>query len=54
MSEWISVSERLPEKDGRYLVVEEHCSNWVGVSSMRHGKFDMDVTYWMPLPTVPE
>lgn len=51
---WISVKDRLPEKDGRYLVVEDHHLNWVGVSSMRGGKFDMTIMHWMELPLSPE
>lgn len=54
MNEWISAKERLPEKDGRYLIVEKHFSKWVGVSSMRNGRFDFEITHWMPLPSPPE
>lgn len=53
MNEWISAKDRLPEKDGRYLVVEKHMSNWVGVSSMRLGKFDVEITHWIDLPIAP-
>lgn len=55
MSEWIKCSKRLPEKDGRYLVFVPYPSYpWVGVSSLRKGKFDDDnVTHWMPLPEPP-
>jgi len=51
---WISVKDRLPEKDGRYLVVEDHHYKWVGVCSMRNGKFDYPVKYWMPIPEAPK
>lgn len=51
--EWISIKDRQPEKDGRYLVVENHGYRWVGVCQMRNGKFDMDVAHWMPLPEAP-
>jgi len=54
MNEWISVEDRLPEKDGRYIVVENHHGQWIGVSSMRRGDFDMPITHWMPLPSPPE
>ena len=50
MSEWISVKDRLLEKDGRYLVVEKHTNKWIGVASKRNGEFDFPVTHWMPLP----
>lgn len=51
---WISAKEKLPDKDGRYLVVEDHCSRWRGVSSFRHGKFDLPVTHWFEIPELPE
>lgn len=52
--QWINAKERMPEKDGRYLVVEDHPScKWVGVSTMRRGKFDMPITHWQLLPEVP-
>jgi len=51
--QWINAKDKLPEKDGRYLVVENHLCNWVGVSSMRNGNFDTDIKYWMELPTAP-
>jgi Protein of unknown function (DUF551). len=54
MNEWISVKDRLPETDGRYLVVENNSYRWIGVSSMRKGIFDMPITHWMPLPLAPE
>lgn len=50
---WIKSSERLPEKDGRYLVVEAHSCKWIGVCSMRDGVFDMKITHWQPLPEKP-
>lgn len=50
---WIKASDRMPEKDGRYLVVEDHHCKWIGVSSMREGKFDMLITHWMELPEAP-
>jgi hypothetical protein len=51
---WKNVKrDGLPEKDGRYLVVEDHHGLWIGVSSMRKGEFDMEITHWMPLPEPP-
>lgn len=52
--EWIKFADRIPEKDGRYFVVEENHYHWVGVSSFRNGKFDTKVIYWMELPKAPE
>jgi hypothetical protein len=54
INDWISVKDRLPEADGRYLVIEKHYSNWMGVSSMRQGTFDIPITHWMPLPEPPK
>jgi hypothetical protein len=56
-SEWISVDERLPERNGRYLT---HC-NIEGQSLVcilcycKVGGFNEGtVTHWMPLPTPPK
>lgn len=55
MSEWIKCSERMPEKDGRYLVVEDYTPPWIGVSNLRYGQWDSHpTTHWMPLPGLPE
>ncbi len=54
MSEWISIKDKQPERDGRYLVVEEHWSHWIGVDSMVDGKFNMPISHWMPLPEPPK
>jgi hypothetical protein len=54
MSEWIAIKDRLPDKDGRYLVYVPHW-NWIGVSSLRQGKFDdTTATHWMILPEKPK
>lgn len=53
-SPWISSKDHMPEKDGRYLVVEEHWTAWVGVSSMRQGKFDVQPLYWQEIPEAPK
>ena len=53
-NKWINVEERLPEKNGRYLVVEANHYKWVGVCSMREGKFDFGITHWMSLPEPPK
>ena len=56
-SEWISVDERLPERNGRYLT---HC-NIEGQSLVcilyysKVGGFNEGaVTHWMPLPEAPK
>lgn len=53
MWQWIDVKDRMPEIDDRYLVIEDHHYNWIGISTMRHGKFDINITHWMPLPQPP-
>ncbi len=57
MSEWIRVSERLPKKDGRYLVCVPYGTSpsWIGVSSLRQGEFDdSSASHWMTLPEPPK
>lgn len=53
---WIECTDRMPEKNGRYLVVEDYITGvWIGVSSMRDGKWDScAVQFWMELPRIPE
>lgn len=53
-SPWISVKDRLPKKNGRYLVIEDHHSNWTGICKFSNGKFELKVTHWMPLPSLTE
>jgi len=52
---WIPVSERLPEKNGQYLVY----SGWVRTLLCLYGEWACDpkespVTHWMPLPSPPD
>jgi len=54
MTNWISVKDKLPNKDGRYLVCIEYSPEWMGVSSFRKGKWDdTNVSHWMELPDSP-
>lgn len=55
MNKWIAIKDKFPEKDGRYLVYVPHNSHyWIGVSSVRRGKFDdITATHWMNLPEKP-
>jgi hypothetical protein len=51
---WISLKDRSPDIDGRYIVHEEGYGGWVGVCSLRNGKWDShSVTHWMHLPEKP-
>jgi hypothetical protein len=50
-SQWVSVSERLPDREQRVLVVlnGEAKSAWY----YPPGKFQPEITHWMPLPSPP-
>lgn len=60
---WIPVTERLPEKDGMYLVhgewsesgrkATDTCEFYVHDGYFR-AAWNFDVTHWMPLPCPPE
>ena len=56
---WISVEERLPEKEGKYIVCTAKGSVYCTKFSTRHGPcFHTDmythITHWMPLPEPPK
>ena len=54
-NEWIKCSDRIPEKNGRYLVLEGGSYTWIGVSSLRNGRWDSEnTTHWMSLPEPPK
>lgn len=65
MSEWISVKDRMPEKEGKYIVcvagnvcVLPMIVNGVGYKYWETGKYfkkEMDkVSHWMPFPEPPK
>ena len=70
VQQWIPVSERLPEKHGKYLaltpsiIVECKYSTWLILYDPKRGFYDIDpewgdieidtVTHWMPLPEMPK
>lgn len=65
-SEWISVEERLPEKEGKYLICTDRgyvtfgfFGNYDGNGNLtilrNNPRFDYrNVIYWMPLPEPPK
>jgi hypothetical protein len=66
--EWISVDERLPDNDGKYLVASEECGRYsISVRKFRKevpcwytgycGHWERrtnGITHWMPLPEAPK
>lgn len=57
--EWISVEDRLPEKDVRVLVYLETDRSYTKIDTDRLDdrgfvRWYKDVTHWMPLPEPPE
>lgn len=57
--QWISVKERLPETEGKYIVCTAKGSVYCAKFSTRHGPaFHTDmythITHWMLLPELPE
>jgi hypothetical protein len=54
--EWTKCSDRLPDKDGRYIIYAPYVHrNWIVISSLRNGNFDeTGTTHWMELPSKPE
>ena len=57
---WISVEDRLPEKDGKYIVCTAKCSVYCtrfkayGKSGSFQTDINTHITHWMPLPEPPE
>lgn len=55
-SEWISVEDRLPDSDGKYLVYTGkgliHTMYYYATNAF--GFEHWDVTHWMPLPEAPK
>lgn len=65
MSEWIKVSDRLPEKNITVMIYEPHCRESSGYGYTvfsgdptrllgRKSDGTLWITHWMPLPEPPE
>lgn len=60
VQEWISVKDRLPEKDGDYLIYATVPFNGRKFMAVMHYEEDAhlpiwsDTTHWMPLPEPPK
>ena len=59
MKEWISVNDKLPEKENMYIVSDERTATvMIGWYSQQRGFTFMErpmknITHWMPLPQPP-
>ena len=58
-AEWISVEERLPDENGRFLTVDKKGDMMVCFWEKHFGWFAMvcnknAITHWMPLPEPPD
>ena len=55
---WISVDERLPEKDGFYLVWGPPAiyteTKWYDQGTLAQYFWKRDITHWMPMPEPPK
>ena len=47
---WIPVSERLPEKSGKYLVTVQNGNVYAGTFDAYSGRFQCAAVAWQPLP----
>ena len=65
VQEWISVEDRLPEKNGRYLTANKRWDDRISVFDLwfdsgfwytdgEDDVFDFEVTHWMPMPKPPK
>ena len=56
--EWIGVEERLPDEQGRFLIVDKEGQMNTAFYSPRFGWFShfriKNITHWMPLPEPPK
>ena len=50
MTDWIPVSERLPDKPGKYLVTVKNGNVYAGTFCVVSGRFQCAAVAWMPLP----
>ena len=48
--QWVPVTERLPEKPGKYLVTVRNGNVYAGTFDKISNRFQCAATAWMPLP----
>lgn len=57
---WISVKDRLPEEEGRYITCHNTCGvpTMVNISIFFEGRWVLapegEIEYWMPMPKLPK
>ena len=65
VQEWISVDDRLPQENGRYLTANKRWDDKINVFDLwfeggfwyvdgEDDVFDFEVTHWMPMPAPPK
>ena len=65
VQEWISVDDRLPQENGRYLTANKRWDDKINVFDLwfdggfwyvdgEDDVFDFEVTHWMPMPNPPK
>ena len=65
VQEWISVKDRLPQENGRYLTANKRWDDKINVFDLwfnggfwyvdgEDDVFDFEVTHWMPMPNPPK
>ena len=65
VQEWISVDDRLPQENGRYLTANKRWDDKINVFDLWFDGgfwyvdrddvvFDFEVTHWMPMPNPPK